>query len=72
MNIVLSDEHADPLSPGPSGDGGLVSLAVVLLGEAYPEATEVAVTLVDRGRIAELQHRAHGGVAAHRRAVVPD
>jgi probable rRNA maturation factor len=55
VNIFLSDERDDPLSTGPTGHDGLVSLArLVLGGEGYPEATEVAVTLVDRERIAEL------------------
>ena len=42
MNILLSDEHDDPLSTESPADGELVALARrVLEGEAYPAGTEV-------------------------------
>jgi probable rRNA maturation factor len=56
VNIVLLDEQDDPLQPEP-----LVDLAgVVLRGESLPDATEVAITLVDELRIAAL-NEAHLG-----------
>ncbi len=50
MNIVFLDEQDDPLPSGP-----LVELAAIVLeGERLPASTEVAITLVDESRIAEL------------------
>jgi probable rRNA maturation factor len=62
VNIVLSDERDDPLSTSSPDDGELVALARrVLEGEAYPAGTEVMLTLVDPGRISELNREYLGG-----------
>ncbi len=61
MNIVIADERADPPSTGASDEGGLLTLAAMVLdGESFPSSTEVTVTMVDPHRIAEL-NRDHLG-----------
>ena len=51
MTVVVLDEQDDPL---PSTDQLFELAGVVLAGEGLPEATEVAISLIDEPRIQEL------------------
>lgn len=60
MNVVFLDEQDDPLQPEM-----LLEIArVVLEGEGLPDETEVAITLVDEERIAEMNETFLGKAGA--------
>ncbi len=56
MIVHLTDEQDDPLQPGLLTDVALATLAV----EGLPDATEVAITIVDESSMADL-NRTHMG-----------
>jgi probable rRNA maturation factor len=58
VNVTFLDEQDDPLEPSP-----LTDLAeTVMVAEGLPPNTELAIHLVDPGRIAELNEAHLGGV----------
>ncbi len=61
MKIVLVDERDDPPSTGSLDTAGLTDLArLTLQGEGIPDNAELAITLVEVGRMAELNQEHMG------------